>query len=110
MKTLLEEIVETFSSPVRTIPKANVIDWMKADDIEALGALYSFLMEQKQFARINPAPTLGETAAFVTRYLERCFREDPDGDWSDSRYGAARHWPRGSPDCGRTMESTGKNW
>ncbi len=67
-----------------------MIKWIRTDDIEALGALCSFLMDQKQVARVNPALTLGDTAGFVTRYLERCFRENPDGDWSDSRYGAAR--------------------
>ena len=94
MDTLLQKIIENFGSDEKPkthiISKDDVVNWMRSDDIEILGALYSFLMKPQCAVRIIPALTLSDYAGFVTHYFERCFHEDPDGDWSDSRYAAAR--------------------
>lgn len=37
---------------------------------------------------IRPALRLQDYCRFMTRYYERCFREDPQGEWCDSRYSA----------------------
>lgn len=59
---------------------------MKANDIEALGALYTLLTEQPY--RVEPRIPFLEIIEFVRRYFDRCLREDPRGEWSDSRYSA----------------------
>jgi hypothetical protein len=70
------------------IDQSDVVRWMASDDIEALGALFNLLTNAGQSRRIHPPLSFGDYQAFVMRYLDRCFRENPDGEWSDSRYTA----------------------
>jgi hypothetical protein len=74
------------------IPKTDVIplddlrEWMKSRDIEIVGFAYG-MMGDARF-RIEPPFPVEEYVGFVKHYYERCLRENPDGDWSDSRYSA----------------------
>jgi hypothetical protein len=74
-------------------PKTDVVslsdvrEWFKSEDIEILG-LAQHLIHNGRF-RIEPPLSLTEYKDFIKLYFERCLREDPDGDWSDSRYSAA---------------------
>jgi hypothetical protein len=59
---------------------------MASDDIEILGFVYSMLGERR--LRVEPGLSLDEYLKFVRNYFRRCFMENPDGEWSDSRYSA----------------------
>lgn len=93
MATLLQEVIEQFGLPEKpkshTLAKETVVAWMRSSDIEVLGALYAFLMKPDYAKRIVPALAFSDYAGFLTHYFERCFKENPDGDWSHSRYEAA---------------------
>jgi hypothetical protein len=89
---LVKEIVGSFGLPEAPksdrISAARVKEWMKADDIEALGALYTYILDPQYSRRIEPPLSLEDYHLFVLQYYTRCFRENPDGEWSDSRYSA----------------------
>ncbi len=93
METLLDEIIESFGLPEKPksgpVPRDRVLAWMETDDVEALGALYAYLMKADYSRRVFPALMLSDYLTFVPRYLERCFHENPDGEWSHGRYAAA---------------------
>jgi hypothetical protein len=87
---LLTQIVETFESKslCLEIPKPLLLDWMQTDDIEVLGAIYSFVMEPVCAHRIQPGLTLQEYSEFIFRYFGYCLRLNPEGKWSHTRYEA----------------------
>ena len=94
LNSMIDEIVTAMGSDPQnpnTAPIAldNVKSWMVSDDIEVLGAIFHLLTDTRHYTRINPPLKLEEYHPFTMRYFERCFREDPDGKWSDSRYSAA---------------------
>jgi hypothetical protein len=60
--------------------------WMASDDIELLGFTHH-LLSNRRF-RIEPPISMGEYVVFTKLYCERCFKENPDGEWSDSSYSA----------------------
>jgi len=67
---------------------------MDAGDLEVLGTLHQFLTEERNAARVVPPLAREEIAAFASRYLARCLREDPVAidfiaQRSCTRYGAA---------------------
>ncbi|HKV05349.1 MAG TPA: hypothetical protein VJO53_09615 [Candidatus Acidoferrales bacterium] len=91
----LRRIITRFwTTPERAewTPKTDVIllpdlrEWMASSDIEIVGFAHS-MMSDARF-RIEPALTLEEYVEFVKTYYERCLRDSPDGEWSDSRYSA----------------------
>jgi hypothetical protein len=71
---------------IEVIPGALFRQWMSSEDIEVLGFVYSNLGDRR--FRIEPQLSLDEYLGFVRHYYERCFVENPDGEWSDSRYSA----------------------
>ena len=71
---------------VKTIPLALIKEWMKSSDIEVLGLVESIIFERR--FRIEPDLSLDDYMPFFRIYYGRCFRENPDGDWSDSRWTA----------------------
>ena len=88
---VLDEIVtELMAPPGRSsqIPRDKVETWMKAEDIEILGAVYELITNERYYPRIRPALGFADYHPFVMHYYERCLREDPKGAWSDSRYSA----------------------
>lgn len=95
MSESLEEIIDKLWIAPRNAqwtPKTDVVPlsdlrrWLQSDDIEILGFVHG-VIDDGRF-RIEPALQLGEYKDFVKHYFERCLQEDPDGDWSDSRYSA----------------------
>ena len=74
------------------IPKTDVValsdvqKWVRSSDIEILGFTHALLSDRR--FRIEPPISLSEYIEFTQRYYERCLKENPDGDWSDSRYSA----------------------
>jgi len=69
-----------------TVQLEDVRRWMKSDDIEILGFTSAIIDEAR--LRIEPPLTPNEYKSFVIHYYERCLKENPDGEWSDSRYSA----------------------
>lgn len=74
------------------IPKTDVIllsdirRWMGSGDIEVQGFTHGLLHDRR--FRIEPPITLEEYIVVTKLYYERCLRENPEGDWADSRYAA----------------------
>ena len=80
----LKDIVSEFDKR-EPISHEAVKSWMETQDIEAMGALMSLLADEKHAQRIDPPILFQEYFPFATRYYERSIRENPDGEWSDSR-------------------------
>jgi len=70
------------------IAKARVLQLMENGDIEVLGVVYAFVTDSRRNKIIEPPLEFDDYYRFITRYFERCFREDPKGKWADSRYSA----------------------
>ncbi len=105
--TTLEEIIDTlwvhpengeWTPKTCVIPGKSFREWMLSSDIEALGFTYHMLSDHR--FRVEPQLSLDEYLEFVRRYYGRCFIENPDGEWADSRWSAgsdlvnvlAFHW------------------
>jgi hypothetical protein len=87
----LDEIIEIFgpdSERPNTGPvdREKVLRWFASDEIEVLGAAYAFITDKRHLSRIRPSLQVGAIRPFVRRYLDRCLRDNPEGDWSDPRY------------------------
>jgi len=80
----LKDIVSEFNKSTPIAHEA-VKRWMAAQDIEAMGALMGLFADKKHFQRIDPPLMFDEYFPFAARYYERTIRENPDGEWSDSR-------------------------
>jgi hypothetical protein len=97
----LDEIVAELMSKIDSsslVPRDKVKTWMEAEDIEALGALYEFLTDKRFYTRISPPLNFEDYHPFIMGYYERCFQEDPEGEWCNSRYSAGRdlvNWFKG---------------
>lgn len=99
---------------LRVIPGASFRRWMDSEDIEVLGFVYSTLGDRR--LRVEPELALEEYLKFVRHYYERCFFENPDGEWSDSRYSAgwdlvnvlAFQWD--NPEVPRSVMDDWKHW
>ena len=70
------------------IPKTRIEQFMNHGDIEVLGAVYAFITDERRSKVIEPSLQFEDYYQFVTRYYERCLREDPKSKWADSRYSA----------------------
>jgi len=68
------------------IPLYDLREWMRSSDIEIVGFAHGMIHDAR--FRIEPPLSVEEYVGFVKDYYERCLRDNPDGDWSDSRYSA----------------------
>ena len=68
------------------VPLSELQSWMTSDDIEVLGYVDSVVHEPR--FRIEPPLSTDDYVKWVKHYCGRCFRENPDGEWSDSSYSA----------------------
>jgi hypothetical protein len=68
------------------IPLSDLREWMKSGDIEIVGFAYHMIGNAR--FRIEPPLAVEEYVDFIKGYYERCLLENPDGDWSDSRFTA----------------------
>ena len=70
------------------IARGRLEQWMRSAEIEALGALYHGLRDPRFVARVESALRSEDVQAFVRAYFERRLRENPEGEWSNTRYSA----------------------
>ena len=70
------------------ISSARLKQLMANDDIEVLGVIYAFISDPQRSGVIKPPLSFHDSFQFMTRYYERCFREDPNSKWADSRFSA----------------------
>jgi hypothetical protein len=70
------------------IPRERVLQWMKSGDLEAMGAVYAFIMKETYASRIIPPLSFEDYRQFLLDYYDRCLKADPKGTWATSRYGA----------------------
>ena len=68
------------------LPLTDVKLWMESDDIEVLGFTNTMIHDGR--FRIEPPLPVVDYVRWIKHYFERCFRENPDGEWSDSSYSA----------------------
>jgi hypothetical protein len=68
------------------VPLSELQSWMTSDDIEVLGYVDSVIHEHR--FRIEPPLSTDDYVRWVKHYCGRCYRENPDGEWSDSSYSA----------------------
>jgi len=74
-------------TPKNTVlPLADLKVWMDSGDMEVLGFIDA-LIHDRRF-RVEPALPIFDYVRWVIHYYGRCFRENPDGQWSDSSYSA----------------------
>ena len=102
------------------IPKTDVLPlndlqkWMANKDIEVLGFVHAMLHDGR--FKIEPPIQQSDYVKFIKYYFHRCLHEDPDGEWSDSRYSAgadlvnvfARLWR--DPSVPRSLLTDLKTW
>ncbi|GAB4373313.1 MAG: hypothetical protein Kow00128_22790 [Deltaproteobacteria bacterium] len=89
----LEEIKAEFEEltgvkKATPISKERVLAWMQSKDIQVLGAVCYLIFDKRCYPRIEPPLTINDFSGFLMHYYGRCFRENPDGKWSQTRYEA----------------------
>ena len=72
------------------VPLRIVRRWLESEDIESLGSAYSFIVDNHQRRHITPRLRIEELEEFVFRFYHMCLKEDLEGEWALTRYGAAR--------------------
>jgi hypothetical protein len=87
----LKSFFGTPEHPNRTpIARATVRKWLEqANDLQVQGALCSYLLNRAYSSRVTPALEFSDFHPFVSNYFLRCIDEAPQGQWSETRYGAA---------------------
>lgn len=85
-----KQILAGFGTPAdpvtKPVAKVDVLRWMKTPDLDTLGLLYTMIIDRTRFERIRPPLSVEETDTFVRAYLRRCIIENPDSEWTDTRY------------------------
>jgi|SRR5208337_1712163 len=89
--TSLDEIkseFETITGIAKStqISKEKVRSWLQSQDLEVLGAVHCLIMDKTIYLRIQPQLSIEDYHLFSMHYLGRCIRENPDGEWAESRY------------------------
>lgn len=92
MPSALQEITSELAGEFgpRPIARQRVLEWMRVDDIECMGALHSLITDH--YDRIQPALQFDEYQPFVLTYFRRCVLEDPQSEWAETRYGAGHRF------------------
>ena len=80
-------LVEGQPAPDR-IARENIMRWMSSADIEVQGAVYALIHEGAHYTKTDPYLTFENYHAFHMAYYARCFQENPDGEWAQTRYEA----------------------
>jgi hypothetical protein len=73
-------------SNAREVSKSKVLEWMRSADLQVRGALYTLISDAGRAKHIRPSLQFEDYYGFVLPYLEQCIEQNPDGEWTDSRY------------------------
>lgn len=84
---IINEIVVLIEKQV-PIARSKLDEWMKNDDIEVQGAIYNILMDPNLYDCVSEKYDFYEYMDYILKYYSRCINENPNGEWSDSRYTA----------------------
>ena len=68
----------------KRIPKNKLIEWMKSDSIDVLGA--TFIIFDKFANLVESMPEQEQVIPFYKEYFKRCILEDPKGEFAEGRY------------------------
>jgi hypothetical protein len=99
----LKSVLVSFGTPdspnADKLQRNAVLEWMRSQDINTMGAIYSLLLNRTYTSRIEPPLTFEDYKRFFLRFYERCIKEDSAlADDLDSfvlsRYTAARDFTR----------------
>lgn len=83
------QAVEVAMAGSGNIPLEQVRLWMKDRDMEVQGAVAHIMTDPSLYERVQPSLEDSDYENFLPGYYERCLKDDPEGRWADSRYGAA---------------------
>jgi hypothetical protein len=90
--TTLNEVLAAMSrldvDEKERVAQEQLKEWMKSDEVQALGAIYYLIFDKRYYPRIEPALSFEDYKSFLLPYYDRCFREDPQVDWASTRYTA----------------------
>jgi len=88
----LSEVIAQFNKAKgdsnKRIPRELVLSWMRSDDIEVIGAVYTYCTNPDYYTKIEPDLTAEDYYQFIRLYFKRCFVENPSGEWTETRYEA----------------------
>lgn len=74
-------------SQVTRVPKGEVLSWMTSVDVEVLGAICHLVVDAPtNAAKVDPPLERSEYDRFIRSYVAQCIRENPQGEWADSRH------------------------
>jgi hypothetical protein len=88
----IAEVIGAFGTPEHQVSgevaKERVLEWTRSADIDVLGLLYGYVSNPSYSTRVAPPLSAAEFVTFMLRYFERCFKENPESKFADSRYEA----------------------
>ena len=88
---MLQEIIKQLKAPAperQSVPRSRVLEWMKSEDADTLGATYVFLSKAQHTHRVVPLLEFDPVFAFTLRYYEFCLKTNPESKWANSAYSA----------------------
>lgn len=88
LNSIIAKFNDTRNDNNNKIPREMVLNWMKNDNIEVKGAVYSFCTNSDYYVNVEPNLTAEDYYQFIKDYLKRCLIENPSGEWSETRYEA----------------------
>ena len=88
----LQDVIAAFQAVLQKdsarVSRDLVLQWMRSDDIQVMGAVYAHCTNPDYYLKIEPTLTAEDYFGFVKNYLVRCLVENPSGEWSNTRYEA----------------------
>ncbi len=84
--TKLENIAS--NNTKETIPQSMIMSAFNSSDHELKGIAYTIISTSTLSKNIKPCLSFNDYFHYVNDYIQYCIIENPDGDWSDSRYSA----------------------
>lgn len=89
-QVIIEAICSAFGgddpTKAREISKEEVLNWMRSRDPQVRGCIFAMISESERAKHVRPPLNFEDYYGFVIPYLEQCIEENPDGEWTNSRY------------------------
>lgn len=94
LKKIVQSLEEDNENFAVKIPRDQLIAWTLSPDIEILGVVHALLDQASAQKCITPALEFSDYFCFFSRYLIRCMKENPQGEWPSNRYEAGWEYCR----------------